>query len=142
MLGGTVQLASFIDYLLSLKEKGCLDAETTAEQLLRCIFSISSDSAVVVDSGSLLRKLHYEDFLEYLCRIVVSEYWILSEEAAAALGGDNLDNEGEGMSEAKQQGLEDEFDVIPSLPAESSTSTVDKPCQLMLSRLENWFLTL
>jgi hypothetical protein len=130
--------------MLSLKEKSCLSPETTTDQLLGCIFAVSPDSVTSIDSGCLSRKIHYEDFLEYLCRIIVSEYWILSDEiGAGGVDVDNLDNEGEGIAEAKQQrGGEDEFDVIPSLPAESSTSTVDKTSQVLLSRLENWLLSL
>jgi hypothetical protein len=118
VLGGTVLLQEFVKFVISLKDRSYLVAELTEAQIIRCIFGLAEDADY--DQTVVLRKIHYEDFLEYLCRIIYSNYWI-KRNIEIASGEEKLND--------------DEFAVIQS-PLENPSQ--DEESQKLFLRLSDW----
>lgn len=107
---------------MSLKDTGCISAEVTNESLLRAIFGLSPD--VKFDTSCALRKIHFEDFLEYLCRVIFSELWVFQKQHLP--------------SDEEKLNAEDEFGVVPPVDSPSH----DEKSQLLYFRLVDWLSTL
>jgi hypothetical protein len=125
-------LKEFIAYIHSLKDQGHFAADLTTAHILRCIYGIDSESDY--DSSSPLRKIHYEDFLEYMCRMIFSDYWIQRNDV------NNDQRENESSEEKKGATTEDEFAVVTeSAPVLlNNPSSQDLGAQRLYLRLMDW----
>lgn len=123
-----------------LKQKGHLVADSVnAEEILETCMELTYSQGKK-DYSAMERRMNYEDFLEFVIRIVNSIYWIHGQpkspdDNASAAGVDGITNEAKDMtiSESKESG-------INSLQQESSFSLASSEIGAvdMCTRLTAW----
>ncbi len=149
-IGGIVILNEFIQYFLKTgKEKKYVKDSLTESEFFHILYGVTEES--IGDSSWKDRRIHFEDFLEYLCRVIVSDYWIFVNNPFH----EDVSNTVEGSDEMKETNNtnkeDDEFNVIVSAgntlnqPSKGSLSRPDSPSHeenLLQSRLTEWLHSL
>jgi len=148
--GGIVILNEFIQYFLKTgKEKKYVKDSLTESEFFHILYGVTEES--IGDTSWKDRRIHFEDFLEYLCRVVVSDYWIFVNNPFH----EDVSNTIEGSDEMKETNNtnkeDDEFNVIASAGntlnqrSKGSLSRPDSPSHeenLLQSRLTEWLHSL